>query len=348
MPTTTPPRDDGDLGAGVWQWPGLVAACPGELGRGRRAPPRRPPPPRRRAPARRGSRRADSRSRRGRALRRRSRPPADARSATRRRRPSRGAPARRCRAPAGAATTVGRPTVRVPVLSKTTAVTSAARWSASPPLISSPASAPRPVATITAVGTARPIAHGQAMISTATAVGEGAHQAALAAGDGPDHHGERRQRHHRRHEDRGDTIGKVLDRRPRRLRVLHQTDDLRQRARRPGSGGPHDQRPGAVHRPAHHPGLGGLQHRHRLAGEHRLVHRRTALDDHAVHRQPFSRPHHDEVADGERGDVAVGLAAVGEPHPRDRRLQGDEPAQAPAWSGAWRGPRARGPPAPAR
>ena len=66
------------------------------------------------------------------------------------------------------AITVGRPTVSVPVLSKTTAVTSAARWSASPPLTSSPASAPRPVATITAVGTARPIAHGQAMISTAT------------------------------------------------------------------------------------------------------------------------------------------------------------------------------------
>jgi hypothetical protein len=36
-------------------------------------------------------------------------------------------------------------------------------------LIRIPASAPLPVATITAVGTASPIAHGQAMISTATA-----------------------------------------------------------------------------------------------------------------------------------------------------------------------------------
>jgi hypothetical protein len=35
--------------------------------------------------------------------------------------------------------------------------------------MSTPSSAPLPVATITAVGTANPIAHGQAMIRTATA-----------------------------------------------------------------------------------------------------------------------------------------------------------------------------------
>ena len=35
--------------------------------------------------------------------------------------------------------------------------------------MSTPALAPRPLATITAVGTARPMAHGQAMIRTATA-----------------------------------------------------------------------------------------------------------------------------------------------------------------------------------
>ena len=31
----------------------------------------------------------------------------------------------------------------------------------------------------------------------------------------------------------------------------------------------------------------------------------------------------------QRGDVAIDLAAVVEPHPCDRRLQGDEPAQRP-------------------
>ena len=65
--------------------------------------------------------------------------------------------------------TAGRPSVTVPVLSSTTAVTSPARWSASPPLMRMPRSAPRPVATMTAVGTASPMAHGQAMMSTATA-----------------------------------------------------------------------------------------------------------------------------------------------------------------------------------
>ena len=64
--------------------------------------------------------------------------------------------------------TAGFPSVTVPVLSSTTVVTSPARCSASPPLISTPSSAPFPVATMTAVGTASPIAQGQAMISTAT------------------------------------------------------------------------------------------------------------------------------------------------------------------------------------
>ena len=57
----------------------------------------------------------------------------------------------------------------MPVLSKTTVSIDARRSSGSPPLISTPAAAPRPLATITAVGTASPIAHGQAMINTATA-----------------------------------------------------------------------------------------------------------------------------------------------------------------------------------
>ena len=65
--------------------------------------------------------------------------------------------------------TVGRPAVMVPVLSNTTVSTASLRWSTSPPLISTPSSAPRPVDTMTAVGTARPMAHGQAMISTVTA-----------------------------------------------------------------------------------------------------------------------------------------------------------------------------------
>src|SRR4029079_15888162 len=78
-------------------------------------------------------------------------------------------------------TTVGAPSVTVPVLSRTTVSTSPARWRISPPLIKSPSSAPRPVATITAVGTARPIAQGQAMIRTETAAAIALGSAAVSA-----------------------------------------------------------------------------------------------------------------------------------------------------------------------
>ena len=101
-----------------------------------------------------------------------SRPQADAHS------PSRALPQRRGRhatdqPDAGTtASTTGRPSVSVPVLSRTTAVTRCAVSSASPPRMRMPASAPRPVPTMIAVGVARPIAHGQAMTSDADECGQ--------------------------------------------------------------------------------------------------------------------------------------------------------------------------------
>ena len=61
------------------------------------------------------------------------------------------------------------PRVRVPVLSKTTLVMRRVCSSTSTPLMSTPSSAPRPVPTMIAMGVASPSAHGQEMISTATA-----------------------------------------------------------------------------------------------------------------------------------------------------------------------------------
>ncbi len=101
--------------------------------------------------------------------------PADARSAPRpprRAPPAAPRPGRQPRSTPGTSTTVctaGCPSVIVPVLSNTTVSIAWLRSSASPPLMSTPSSAPRPVETITAVGTASPMAHGQAMISTVTA-----------------------------------------------------------------------------------------------------------------------------------------------------------------------------------
>ena len=61
------------------------------------------------------------------------------------------------------------PVVTVPVLSSTIVVTRRVCSSTSGPLISTPSWAPRPVPTSSAVGVARPSAHGQATTSTATA-----------------------------------------------------------------------------------------------------------------------------------------------------------------------------------
>ena len=78
-------------------------------------------------------------------------------------------------------TTSGRPSVRVPVLSNTTVSIRCATSSASPPLMRMPASAPRPVPTMIAVGVARPIAHGHATITVAIALV----RARVSRGSGP-------------------------------------------------------------------------------------------------------------------------------------------------------------------
>ena len=75
----------------------------------------------------------------------------------------------------------GSPLVRVPVLSSTTVSSLWAPSRASPPLIRMPDSAPLPVPTMIEVGVARPIAHGQAMIRTATVF----RSANVRAGSGP-------------------------------------------------------------------------------------------------------------------------------------------------------------------
>mmetsp|Transcript_4438 Transcript_4438/g.19893 ORF Transcript_4438/g.19893 Transcript_4438/m.19893 type:complete len:230 (+) Transcript_4438:1272-1961(+) len=66
--------------------------------------------------------------------------------------------------------TTGLPTVSVPVLSNTTVSSSCVRSSTSPPRIKRPCLAPRDVPTRTAVGVARPSAHGHATTSTDAAI----------------------------------------------------------------------------------------------------------------------------------------------------------------------------------
>ena len=75
----------------------------------------------------------------------------------------------------------GRPLVSVPVLSSAITLTSRNACKASPLRKSTPSSAARPVPTMIEVGVASPIAHGQAIIRTATALTS----AKVSAGDGP-------------------------------------------------------------------------------------------------------------------------------------------------------------------
>ena len=120
--------------------------------------------------------------------------------------------------------------------------------STSGPLISRPSCAPRPVPTIRAVGVARPSAHGQAMISTATAA-VNANDAALAGAEPEAERGDRERDDHR-HEDRRDAVGEPLHRRLAGLRVGHQPGDLGERGVLADARRADDQPPAGVDRRA--------------------------------------------------------------------------------------------------
>ena len=135
--------------------------------------------------------------------------------------------ARRCPAPVTTSTSVSLPSVTVPVLSSTIVSTRRVDSSTSGPLIRMPSCAPRPVPTSSAVGVARPSAHGQATISTATV----AEKANVASAPRREPVAERRggDRDHDRHEDGRDPVGEPLHRRLAGLRVLDELRDLRER-----------------------------------------------------------------------------------------------------------------------
>ena len=143
-----------------------------------------------------------------------------------------------------------------------------------------PSWAPRPVPTSSAVGVARPSAHGQAMISTATA----AVNAAVAAGPAASqptrvHHGEGDDD---RHEDPGDPVGQPLHGGLAVLRLLDQPGHLGELGVGADTGGAHDQAAAGVDGGAGDRVARPDLDRHGLAGEHRGVHGRGARDDDAV------------------------------------------------------------------
>ena len=120
----------------------------------------------------------------------------------------------------------GLPSVSVPVLSTTSVSTFSIRSMAAASLMSTPACAPRPTPTMIDIGVASPSAHGQAMISTATAFTI----ACAKRGSGPSHdpRGECEQCNADdcRHKPAGHFVGEALDRRAAALRLRDHFDDL--------------------------------------------------------------------------------------------------------------------------
>ena len=177
----------------------------------------------------------------------------------------------------------GRPSVRVPVLSKTTRVTFRAVSMVSALRKRMPWRAPRPVPARIAVGVASPSAQGHAMIRTEAK----ATVAKRARGSGPRTnqatHVTIASRQDHRHEHAGDLVGEPLDRRFGGLRLLHEAHDLGQCGPAADGGRLHLESAIAVDRAAENPVARGLGDRNRLSGDHRLVDRRASGPHGAVH-----------------------------------------------------------------
>ena len=129
-----------------------------------------------------------------------------------------------------------------------------------------PSWAPRPVPTISAVGVARPSAHGQAMISTATAAVNAAAGLPPTASQPP--RVARASTITTGHEDRGDPVGQPLHRGLAVLRLLDQPGHPGQLGVGADPGGLDDQPAAGVHGGAGDRVARADLDRHRLAGEH--------------------------------------------------------------------------------
>ena len=172
-----------------------------------------------------------------------------------------------------------------------------------------PSWAPRPVPTSSAVGVARPRAHGQAMIRTATAAVKAVVADPPVPSQKPSVPTARTittgtNTPETRSASRC-TAGLAV------LRLLDQPGDLGELGVRTDPGGADDQPAAGVHRRAGHRVARAHLDRHRLAGQQAQVHRGRPVDDHAVGGQLLAGAHQELVAHPElgRGDLVLGAVA---------------------------------------
>jgi hypothetical protein len=156
-----------------------------------------------------------------------------------------------------------------------------------------PSCAPRPTATVSAAGTARPMAQGQATTSTATVL---AIARRASGGDQPDSEGDSGERQHDGDKDGAGAVGQPLHGRARGLRLLHHARDLGQhrifaeRLRAAGDGAV------VVERAGQNASAGLARLRSGLAGEHGFVDRGAAFKNHRVHRKALAGQDQNAVA----------------------------------------------------
>ena len=163
------------------------------------------------------------------------------------------------------------------------------------------------------IGVASPSAHGQAMISTATALTS----AYARRGSGPHERPDERRSStatsdHGRHEPAGrrTSASRWIGARLRCASRDHAHDLREQRVGADALGAHHEQAPVPLTVPPMTAVARLLLDRDRLAGDHRLVDRARALEDHAVDRHLLAGPHAQPVADLHVVERHVLLGAV--------------------------------------
>ena len=182
----------------------------------------------------------------------------------------------------------GRPTVRVPVLSKSRISASASRSSAPPPLTTTPRRAVRDSPATIATGAARISGHGVATTSTATARPSSPDTAHAAPATPTLTH----------EEGEGVAVREPHERRVVRRCCLDQPHDAGVGRVVGSRAGQQVERTASVHGTAPHGLADRSLDRQRLAGDRAVVDDRDACMNGAVHRDHLARLHEQQVTDG--------------------------------------------------
>ncbi len=156
----------------------------------------------------------------------------------------------------------------------------------------------------------------------------------LGAEKRPGQEGQDRGRDDDRHEHRRHAVGDALDRRARALGLRDQRHDVGEQRIGAHPLGAHHETARCVHGGSRELASRGLLDRNRLAGDHRLIHRRGALLDGAVHRDLLAGPNAQAVARLHLLERSIALAAVGEDDAGGLGREAEEGADRVAGAGA--------------